>query len=356
MANCDSDNRQSTLIKAMRFPLIVMVLFAHSLTIPRPEVLDGGWGCYYYLTELISHGLCKLPVCWFFVFSGYFFFFSLKEGEFSMGWTWGKWKKRFRSLLLPYVIWNLLAVAVIILKSWLFSCVGLGEDPQMEWVREWNVLGWLWGSQPNFPLWYMRDLVIMSLLVPVLYFLLKNAKIGALIVAIIYLLPVYPDIPGDRAICFFTIGAYLGLHKWNLLEISRKFRTISYVLAPVLLVLATVGIDWNCHWWLLRAFYPFGMMALMNIMDKLIDNERVCDGLVKLSATVFFIYAAHEIFILGWTKGLCLRVFGDGVAAMFVSYLLVPIIVAAVCIALYHLFNKLTPKTLAFVCGGRVKK
>ena len=94
----------------------------------------------------------------------------------------------------------------------------------------------------------------------------------------------------------------------------------------------------------------------MNICDALIDNERRCQRLCDLAASVFFIYAAHGIYILGWTKGLCLRVFGESLAGTWIRYWLVPVIVLVVCYALYRLLNRIMPRTLAFACGGRSKK
>ena len=88
----------------------------------------------------------------------------------------------------------------------------------------------------------------------------------------------------------------------------------------------------------------------------MIDNEHLKGRLSQLSASVFFIYAVHEIYILGWTKGLCLRIFGNSLAGTWISYWLVPVIVLAVCYALYCLLNRIMPRALAFACGGRSKK
>ena len=74
---------------------------------------------------------------------------------------------------------------------------------------------------------------------------------------------------------------------------------------------------------------------------------------VRLSSTVFFIFAVHEIYILGWTKGFFLRLCGEGVTGTWIRFIFVPIVVLCVCLALYHLLNKLMPRALSFICGGR---
>ena len=158
-----------------------------------------------------------------------------------------------------------------------------------------------------------------------------------------------------RSIFFVLVGAWLGTFKINMLSICSKVKIPAAIAAVLLLLIATSQIGRPLHTLLLRLFYPLGMVTFMNICDSLIDNEKRRERLCVLSGSVFFIYAAHEIYILGWTKGLCLRLFGNSLAGTWISYWLVPIIVLIVCLGLYYLLNRLIPRALAFACGGRSK-
>ena len=113
---------------------------------------------------------------------------------------------------------------------------------------------------------------------------------------LVYISPLNPNIPAMRAIFFFGAGCWLGIWKYNMLEIAQR---------------------------------------------------------VKWSAAVFVIYASHEILILGWTKGIFMRVFGEGLAGACISYLGVPVVVLCVCLLLYWVLNRIMPKTLSFICGSR---
>lgn len=353
------ESRQSALINAMRFPLIVLVVLAHSLSFGNVDVFSGnaGWNAYHFTSELLSHNLARLAVCWFYAISGYFFFYNLKDGNFNFKWVTGKWKKRVSGLLVPYLIWNLLLVLITFLKEWIFTKAGLGNNGEWEFLQQSGPIYWLWKGPANFPLYFMRDLMIMSLVAPLWYLFVKWAKWPSLaLLILVYVSPLNPSLPAMRAIFFFGLGAWMGIWKINMLQICRKFRLSSAILALLLVVIATVFNSSKYHEWLLRAFYPFGMMTFMNICDRMASNEKRFNKLISLSGTVFFIYAAHEIFILGWTKGLCLRIFGDGLAGSWISYFLVPVIVLAVCLLLYNIINRIMPRTLAFACGGRAKK
>lgn len=349
------DDRQSVLIKAMRFPLIVLVVFAHAAgTFPTSTVewsLDG-WNVYHFVSEMLSRHLFSIGTCWFFVFSGYLFLRYLKEEEFGFDWVKAKWKKRIRSLLIPYILWNLLAVLAPVIKNGLFRLFSLGQD-----TISGGPLYWFFTGPADYPLWFLRDLMLLTLILPLLYLVFKKFKWVSLVVLIlVYLSPWNPSIPTMRSIFFVLVGAWLGTFKINMLSICRRVKIPAAIAAVLLLFVATSQIGRPLHTLLLRLFYPFGMISFMNLCDSLIDDGTCRERLCNLSASVFFIYAAHEIYILGWTKGLCLRIFGDSLTGTWISYWLIPIIVLTVCLGLYYLLNRIMPRALAFVCGGRSKR
>ena len=349
------DERQSILIKAMRFPLIVLVVFAHSVgsfSTPTVEWSLDGWNVYHFISEMLSRHLFSIGTCWFFVFSGYLFLRYLKEEEFGIQWVKAKWEKRIWSLLIPYFIWNLLAVIAPVIKNVVFRLFSLSQE-----TISGGPLYWFFTGPADYPLWFLRDLMLLTLILPLLYLVFKKFKWASLVILIfIYLSPWNPSIPTMRSIFFVLIGAWLGTFKINLLYLCRKVRIPAAFAAFLLLLIATSQIGRPLHTLLLRLFYPLGMITFMNICDSLIDNEKRCERLCALSGSVFFIYAAHEIYILGWTKGLCLRLFGDSLSGTWISYWLVPVIVLAVCLVLYYILNRLMPRALAFACGGRSKK
>jgi len=351
--------RQSDLVKAMRFPLIVVVVICHALIYSAHPMQPTATGEYafYFFSELISHNFGKIAVCWFFVFSGYFFFFNMKE---ELLWTKDgfayKWKKRIRTLLVPYLAWNLIAVAAVAIKVFICNKLGVANDEGELFSVKAGPLFWFITGPANFPLWYMRDLLILSVLAPVIYYFFKYLKIwGLVLLTLVYLSPWNPNMPGMRAIFFFGLGAYLGIFKINMLEICRKVKVPALILCIVLVIIATFLNFSKWHELALRVFYPFGMITFMNICDGLIDNEARKNRLIGLASYVFFIYAAHEVYILGWTKGLIIRLIGDSLLAQFIGYLIVPVIVLAVCMILYRILNKIMPKALAFISGGSSK-
>lgn len=76
------EKRQSEVIAAMRFPLMVLLLFAHVLpmtSIPI-EMNFSEMNVYHLFSEGISHNLSRIRNPLFFFFSGFFFFLQTREG------------------------------------------------------------------------------------------------------------------------------------------------------------------------------------------------------------------------------------------------------------------------------------
>lgn len=355
----DLDSRQSLLIKSMRFPLIVLVVIAHAAG-TSPDLIHWsleGHNIYYFVTEMLSRHLCSIGVCWFYVFSGYFFFSNLKDGKLDKNWILGKWNRRIHTLLIPYLIWNSILVVLIIIFTKLYAILEIPQSSNIYAAVERGPLFWFFTGPVNYPLWFMRDLMILSLVAPALYYLFNKLPwTGLILIVAFYLSCILTLIPQFRAICFFSLGAWLGICRYNILAICRKVKIPAAILSVILLFLSTSQIGRPLHELLRRLFFPFGMMTFMNICDALLNHDRYKALTTKLSATVFFIFAAHEVFILGWTKGFLLRIFGDSLSGLWISYFLTPVIVLTVCLLLFLLFNRFTPGALAFICGGRTQK
>ena len=349
--------RQSTLIKAIRFPLIVMVLYIHSpgaFFEPRLELSFDSWNIYHIIAEFISGHMFAIATRCFFLFSGFLFYRFLKEGEFSIKWVITKWKKRFWSLLVPFLFWNLLMVVAVILKNVAFDALSLKSSVEDISLVGKGPLYWFLTGPADFPLWFLRDLILMTLVAPLIYPIFKTFRWASLVILILlYLSPLTLIIPSKQAVIYFSVGAWLGINRFDLLTICRKYKIPAAILSVILLPIATSQVGRPLHTFLLELFIPFGIITSINICDYFINNEKTCEKLCKLSASVFFIYAIHEIYILGWTKGIFLRMFGDSLAGTWISYLLVPVVVLLVCLGLYHLLNSIMPRAMAFACGGR---
>ena len=155
------------------------------------------------------------------------------------------------------------------------------------------------------------------------------------------------------SISFFGVGSWMALHQKNILRVCRQVRCLAIWGAFVISVTTTsfYGCRSHQYWWLL--FVPFGMITFVSLCEAMCRVPRFGVWMSKLSETVFFIYAVHEIYILGWVKGFLFRVFGDNLTGHWICYFLAPILTLVICLALYYTLKRVMPRTLAIACGGR---
>lgn len=261
-------NKQIDTISQLRLPLIVLITFAHSYSGVRAgwTLWDGGWDAYEVLKLIVSETLVKVAMPTFFVMSGYLFFATVTEWNAKTYWS--KLRRRVKTLLVPYIIWNI-AMAV---KLQTFS-LSIFTEPA------------------NMPLWFLRDLMIVSLLTPIIYIGVR--KLGYWIFAIllpIYLTGLYAVQPGlnPYAVCFFTLGAFLSIRKMDLIKTCMKYETPSYILTILLGFGMILTFRTPIYSSLMLCFRVVGVVLPFSPGFQMVDNRGfhttnplICDSILN---------------------------------------------------------------------------
>lgn len=238
----NGENHQSKVINAMRFPLITLVVLFH-LQLPG-EALTSQYASFNVISQFFSaDGIAQLAVPTFFIISGYYFFYHVNS--FDRGVYTAKIKKRVRTLFVPYLLWN--GIPILGIVAFRFFA-GLKDGTSLSLISEFgDSIGWLrafWdrgepkGHPFDVPLWYIRDLMVLSIFSPLIYFLIR--KLGIIYVAIVcclFLTNLWFHTAGldSRAWFFFSLGAYLSLNNINMVYLLRRYAMIIIPVAMVLL-------------------------------------------------------------------------------------------------------------------------
>lgn len=164
----------SKTIQFVRFPLIVGVVMIHSGLENCINTAD--YPIFSTIQFLISRVIARVAVPLFFFISGFLFFY--KVDTFTLHTYFSKLKKRFRSLLIPYIFWNL----IILLGLWSLQTLFPSLFNREQLIREYGICDWLrcfWnGPVENVPintaLWFVRDLMVMCCLSPIIWILVKK--------------------------------------------------------------------------------------------------------------------------------------------------------------------------------------
>ncbi len=322
----------------LRFPLALMVVYLHIDVIPTIKVLDFNWcnidgsSLYYFVTILVFK-IAALAVPCFFVMSGYLLFVNIEK--LSLAVYIGKIERRIRTLVVPYFIWNILAVIYLyITQDVLFD----------NWAS-------IFLAPANFPLWFMRDLIFMTLLFPIFYWVIKLFGIyGAIILSGIYLSGVIPD----RGIChfssifFFYMGCFWGTRniRFPIIKSSSVYLSFYFITLIVAFVLygSIGGLYWNRIYLMIGVFMVF-VISYNNILKRNIEVISL------LSTSSFFIYVSHKLGFTYLSK-LLFNYLPSSYYLSTLQFLVAPCITVGLCLVVYICIKRYFPKLL-FITGGK---
>ena len=332
--------KSSEIISQLRFPLIVLVTFAHSYgaVADNYSLLTSGWDTYEVLKLLVSQTLVKVVVPVFFIISGYLFFANVR--------TWsrqvyqGKLLRRAKTLLLPYLLWNLLMAVKLRTFSWtMFWAYWKPAGVQTDWFGHEQLMT----APVNMPLWFLRDLIVVSLCTPLIYYAVKRFGGWLLaLLAVFYLSGVCAFIPGLSAcaLFFFTLGAFLAIRRKDLISPMKRYETVACLLSVALAVAMMLTYRRPVFSSLMLCFRLTGAVAVFCLCARLLTaTPRRLPPVVCRSS--YFIYLAHFVFFFSFIDSALFRILGTTTtAALCLHYLLAPLLKIAVFIALYALWDK----------------
>lgn len=343
------------ILDRLRFPLAVSVVFIHSYGSPLPAgtVVQAGTGiwCYEALRQALSHALPAFAVPMFFLISGYFFFLSMPR------WDWlrygGKLRRRVGTLLLPYIVWNIL---YFLHCSWPVlqpALAGHGSWSTL-WMRWQQLGGWhlLWDSHkfqsgaagPYLaPLWFLRDLIVLDLAAPLLYWCIRRLRwYFAAIVAVLAVGRCWIPLHGFSgwSTLWFVLGAAFAIEGLGIRRILRPYRLPAAVAACAM---GAVVIRLTLY----RGTPEIGIRCLY-ILPAMATAFNLCDWLMRrgfarerkfLARSTMFVYLSH-IFFLKYVMRLVHGLLPHGsLLADTLAYLLVPLLTVAVCVAVCNLWH-----------------
>ena len=310
---------QYDVISALRLPLIVLVTYAHSYggVAEGYSLIGSGWDSYEILKIAMSQTLVKVAMPTFFVMSGYLFFANVEK--FNKEIYQQKLWRRIKTLLIPYIIWNLLMAA----KLKMFS------------------LSIFW-TPANMPLWFLRDLMIVSLLTPIIYIGVRKLGYWLFVLLLpIYLTGIWAIQPGlnPYAISFFTLGAFLSIREMNLIDTCLKLEKSAYTLTIVLALVMILSYPSVAYSLLLLCFRVVSVMAAFCLAYRIFSRtdkripKTVCDA-------SYFIFLAHYVFFFSLIDDTFFSLFGMSTPSLCIHYLLCPLLKVAIFIATYYLYRK----------------
>jgi peptidoglycan/LPS O-acetylase OafA/YrhL len=316
--------------------------------------LSGNHEIYFRVLYPFSLWLGETGVPGFFFISGFLFFFSNKSYQ-------QKLRTRFHTLLIPYLLWNLLLLVLYIVAF----LAGYPKDINGESIAEYTATDYLrafWdrGSYDsgNFvpilcPFWYIRNLLIMSILSPLFYYIIKYVREFFLLAVTIWWLFTPHNAFISQTILFFCLGAYFSILKKNPLKVFDKQRkwylTLCAIFAVADIVVHAIyvtPINLQIH----RFALIFNIPALFLLADYCCQHGYTSKFLAN---TAFIVFCVHYPIVIVMRKACAVKL-GDASDLIHIPLYFVCVILAtSISILIYMGLEKYLPNAKKILSGNR---
>lgn len=337
-------------IPIFKLILIVGVVIIHCNILNVVPSEPGNYGLS--ISELIVL-FTRVCVPSFFIISGYLFFNNVDK--FTPSVYRSKLISRVRTLLVPYVLWNLFCVLLFLVKVKYLHFNGLGiiEGDKIYWGRFLEGFVFIpeaYGMPYAFAFWFIRNLMAFVVLTPLVWVMARRWVVFGLFVIFITIFEV-----STFGIEWFVLGAAFGIHKIPLNAFNKKW------------VLAVSGILYAS-----TTVLRFPDILPDNVLSALVFDLQVLSGfcflydvsclwvrfsrnnLMKLLCeATFFIYAFHQCYVTVNLKFWC-HLYGCHTSITtllaFFSAILALLLTS---VAVYIVLRELCPRLLTVITGGR---
>lgn len=299
------------------------------------------------LLAFILEQLQYVCVPFFFMLSGYLFFYNLQGFDFSA--ICRKWKSRIKSLVVPYILWGTIFAMARFLgaKYFGFESFGTFVDGKFSFT---GFLTCFWdtgyGYPLDFPLWFVRNLIIFVVCAPVVYFIGKYWVLTAICV----LLSTF-NIPTFSAE-FFIYGAALGIHQINPYKVLQKHIWSISVVWLMAMYLCNYRTE---RFMDILYVSGFGVLAPLFVL-AVKRFPRVSKFADKQSNAFFFIYALHGMYAPKLTEILEGIIGYANAFSWLATLLLATLLNTLLGYLIYVVAVHLLPRFTNLLCGGRQQR
>lgn len=347
--NHKTDSVISQIIETLRYPLVVAVVFVHASGISNEHVeisLSNTQVAVDSVRYVFSKIICQTAVPTFFFMSGFLFYENIDK------WDWKiyrkKINKRFRSIIIPFIVWTLMSILVVLCMKGTALMVGIKSLNKETFNFLFDVESWI-GGPFNYHLWYLRELIILVLISPFLYFGIKRLKVAFIVLLIL----IYLNDSRDFTCTFcslglvtFSTGGLLSISNIDFAETVYHKRVILSAISIVLLTICTISYGTPMFGVVYKLFILTGIATIFALAPR---KPIKFNG---FSISSFFVYLSH-VYLLPVTGALLpLLTVHNPIMELFV-YFVRPLLVCVMCSYICRGIKSMSPPTMKVLTGGR---
>lgn len=289
--------------------------------------------------------------------SGYLYFLKTRGEQFSIIDYKAKTKSRIHTLLIPYLAWNVFQIVFWIITAYLKdgspaeAIISSETLPHLFWDYH------HWGKTYTAPVllaaWFIRDLIIVCLASPAIWWLMTKSKGWILLIFGFFYVTAWPSINGlpITAVFWFSFGSLFSIRKLNFVDVFRRFKWLSIVVSMIsFVILLTSWKKYQDSCWPTIIYGSYILSTAISVVC--IVANQIERGTLRLSSglgdATYFIYLAHP-FLLGFTVRLMKLFSLEGIPAWLLGVTLIVVVL----LCAYAFLRRYIPWTLRLLLGQK---
>ena len=303
-----------------------------------------------------TNGISGVAVPLFYFISGVLFFKSVNRVKDCISGI----RKRIRSLLVPYILWNVIFVGWYLVMS---IIPGISGFVNSDMLSHFSIntpiasLEYLLLEPAGFHLWFLRDLILYVLVSPLIYVACKRFPLVALL--LFFVLFGWINRCG---LPYFSAGAVVAMH-YGLDIFDKgifKSKTVRFILFMLFGAKCIMTMMPSCDDILYNPYFQqianmAGIISVWWIYDVIYNScslNSFGGAFLFISRYSFFIYLFHEP-VLNIIKKMGVFILGVNNTSLIVLYLISPILMIAIAIGVAIMIKAVMPKVYTILVGGR---
>ena len=280
-------------IEYLRPILIFLVILIHAERAFRgyAEMIRPEYKFISYVIYFFRGNFCRVAVPMFLAISGYLFSVSLPE-IIDQRWYFNLLKKKTIRLLVPYLLFNIYLIVIVFYFSDIPGISGRIEPGLIQLLKKLIPFS----SVPiNFPLWFLRDLIIIYFFSPVVIIMLKEIPYFSIIVLWMFWNQTAQNGYGiGQSFFWFYLGCIIYYKKISMSFIDRYIFVIC-----LFYIISTAGISYlNVMEYSIphyKLFYNMNILLGCVVLWGLSKTLLIQNTFIEFfKGSSFFIYLMHE--------------------------------------------------------------
>lgn len=347
-------------ITSLRWISMAAIVLTHSVQWPYFNTSAANF-CFgpamnwTYIIILYGIGIGVVPV--FFLISGFLQFDKPRQYKETL-------LKKSTGLLLPLLIWTAIAcVEYLALKPLTGPIANFGfmeSHSVLDWLKaifgDYSTLrSGIIGVPLLYQFWFLRDLFILSLLSPLIKWLLQKLPWIYMALCLLALAFLIAPIVEPHSLFFYSLGGLCAIRKWDFFSITDK-----WIPWPVVIVGCIAAIFYTHSEGIyagvttkIIAHLP-SFFLLLKLSKTLTSRPKVFDFTKRMAPQSMFLYCAHTFMLIDVIALVSIRLFNVTCSSgMIGSVLFVFAVDLGICTAVGMLLRKFTPNLFSLLSGGR---